>query len=155
MCQKSLGERKMLNMYRVDEGKKIAGVSTGLAKSFSVDPSLVRVLFIILAFALEGFGFWLYLALVILMPTLPAGQTVEKFDSAILDSAEFKKYAGFGLIGFGVYAVINNLNLVQLSWVRLDNLWPVALIVLGIVLFRNALKTEKVEYQVSKDTKNE
>jgi len=145
----------MLNMYRVEEGKKIAGVSTGLAKSFSVDPTLVRILFIISLVALDGFGFWIYLALVFLMPVLPEGQEVEKFDGASLDSAEFRKYAGFGLIGYGAYAVIDNLNLIQLNWIRFENLWPVGLVVLGFVLLRNAVKTDKVKHEVSKDDKNE
>lgn len=146
----------MLNMYRVEEDKKVAGVCAGLAKSFAVDPSVVRLFFILATVILNGFGFWVYLALVIFMPMLPEGQEVEKFDNAVFDQVDFRKYAGFGLIGYGVFAVIDNLNLINLRWLNFDVIWPVGLVVVGVAMLRMGAKTtEENNNDDSKEYKDE
>lgn len=56
--------------HRVDEGKKISGVCTGIAKQLD-SPVLIlplRVFFIFTTF-FYGFGIWLYIALWVLMPS--------------------------------------------------------------------------------------
>jgi phage shock protein PspC (stress-responsive transcriptional regulator) len=47
--------------------KKIFGVCSGLANYFDVDPTLVRILFVV-AFLFAGTGLLLYLILFIMMP---------------------------------------------------------------------------------------
>jgi phage shock protein PspC (stress-responsive transcriptional regulator) len=47
--------------------KKIFGVCSGLANYFDVDPTLVRILFVV-AFLFAGTGLLLYLVLFIMMP---------------------------------------------------------------------------------------
>ncbi len=54
-------------LTRVDDGKMIAGVSTGLARYFNVDPVVVRVGFAA-ATLVSGVGFLLYIACWIVMP---------------------------------------------------------------------------------------
>ena len=54
--------------HRIEPGKKIAGVCTGLADYFNIDVTLVRVLFIVLALA----GGAAVLAYVILWVVAPA-----------------------------------------------------------------------------------
>ncbi|MBK6767202.1 MAG: PspC domain-containing protein [bacterium] len=54
-------------MRRSSQEKKIAGVCGGFGEYFSVDPTLVRVLWI-LAVLLGGTGLLLYLILWIVMP---------------------------------------------------------------------------------------
>jgi phage shock protein PspC (stress-responsive transcriptional regulator) len=46
---------------------KIVGVCSGLANYFDVDPTLVRILFVV-AFLFAGTGLLLYLVLFIMMP---------------------------------------------------------------------------------------
>ena len=41
----------MKKLYRVREGKKIAGVCGGLAKYFDVSPAVVRLLFVLFVVA--------------------------------------------------------------------------------------------------------
>ena len=53
--------------YRIQSGKKIAGVCTGLAEYFGLDVTLVRVLFIVLAFG-AGSAILAYLILWIAAP---------------------------------------------------------------------------------------
>ncbi len=49
------------------DNKMIAGVCAGLAEFFNIDPTIVRVLWAILAFAF-GTGFLLYLICWLVMP---------------------------------------------------------------------------------------
>jgi phage shock protein C len=54
-------------LTRLREGKMLAGVCTGIARYFDVDPVLVRVGFAV-ATLLSGAGFLLYIACWVLMP---------------------------------------------------------------------------------------
>lgn len=54
-------------LTRVEDGRMVAGVCAGLAKYFGVDPTLVRIIFVILAIFAAG-GVLLYLILWLLMP---------------------------------------------------------------------------------------
>jgi phage shock protein C len=57
---------------RLEAGKKIAGVCTGLADYFNLDVTLVRVVFIVLALAGVGAGLIAYVVLWIAAPLVPA-----------------------------------------------------------------------------------
>ena len=46
----------------------VSGVASGLAAYFDIDPAIVRILFVILAFASLGWGILIYLILLIAMP---------------------------------------------------------------------------------------
>lgn len=54
-------------LYRSQTEKMIGGVCGGLAESLDVDPTLVRLVFVLLAL-LGGHGILLYLILWIVMP---------------------------------------------------------------------------------------
>jgi len=68
-------EKKRL--YRSQKERMIAGVCGGLADYFDIDPTLVRLLFVLLFF-LGGNGVLIYLIMLILVPSepLPASQAV-------------------------------------------------------------------------------
>lgn len=57
-------------LYRVRQGKYIAGVCGGIAKHFDIDPKFIRLLFagFILAF---GSGLLMYIILTIFIPKEP------------------------------------------------------------------------------------
>ena len=57
-------------LYRSRSNRQIAGVCGGLAEYFSMDATLLRVLFIVLA-VLGGSGIVLYLAMWIIVPREP------------------------------------------------------------------------------------
>ena len=57
-------------LYRSDSEKMIAGVCGGLAEYFEIDPTVMRVLFVVAAL-LNGFGILLYLVLAIIVPRKP------------------------------------------------------------------------------------
>lgn len=60
----------MRKLYRVRDGKKIAGVCGGLAKYFNVSPTVVRWLFVLFAVAFSS-GLIAYIILMIFMPIEP------------------------------------------------------------------------------------
>lgn len=43
-------------LVRIDEGRMVAGVCTGLGAYFGVDATLIRVIFVVLTFLGFGFG---------------------------------------------------------------------------------------------------
>ena len=57
----------MKRLYRVAQGKKIAGVCSGLGEYFNIDPTLVRIIFLLIAI-LWGFGIMAYLIFWLAMP---------------------------------------------------------------------------------------
>ena len=65
-------------LVRSRNDRIIAGVAGGLAATFNIDPLLVRIVLLALAF-LNGFGVLLYLALWLLVPNE---------DSAVVDARE-------------------------------------------------------------------
>ena len=49
-------------LYRLDHGM-LAGVCGGVAEYFNMDPSLVRLLWVVLTVVSFSLGFWVYLCL--------------------------------------------------------------------------------------------
>ncbi|MFN2167629.1 MAG: PspC domain-containing protein, partial [Anaerolineae bacterium] len=66
-------------LYRSTDDVMVAGVCSGLAKYFNIDPTLVRIIFVILALAGLG-GVILYLVLWVIVPPEPTAE--EKAKSA-------------------------------------------------------------------------
>ena len=87
---------------RDQDARAVAGVCAGLARALDVDPTLVRLLFALLALA-GGMGIVLYLAAWLLMPAR-AGENVSgartAFGLATLALASVAALAGLGLPGF-------------------------------------------------------
>ena len=59
----------MKKLYRSDEDKILGGVCGGLGEYFDIDPTLVRLIFILLG--LHGSGVILYLVAWLLIPKKP------------------------------------------------------------------------------------
>ncbi len=74
------------NLVRVEEGKQLAGVATGLARHLDIDVTIVRLIFIFLTLA-GGPGILAYIILAIMMPEASSVSTpdmpVEKGPIAI------------------------------------------------------------------------
>lgn len=61
------GERPVRKLFRDPDGKKIAGVCSGLALFLGIDVTLIRVVFLV-AFICGSAGFWIYLVVWIAAP---------------------------------------------------------------------------------------
>ena len=76
-------------LYRSVEDRMIAGVCAGIADYFDIDPTLIRLIFV-LGFFVTGSGlFWAYVIMMIVVPEyVPAAQDVV---SAVVEDLEPKK----------------------------------------------------------------
>lgn len=54
-------------LYKIEEGKKLCGVCGGIAEYFDVDPTLIRLLWVILVLC-AGTGILAYIVAAIIMP---------------------------------------------------------------------------------------
>ena len=57
-------------LYRAEEGKMIAGVCAGLAEYFAIDPTLVRLAWVLFC-ALGGSGVLAYIVAALIIPRNP------------------------------------------------------------------------------------
>lgn len=60
----------MKKLYRISEGKKLAGVCGGLGEYFEIDPTLVRLAWVFLAL-LAGSGILAYIIAALIIPQKP------------------------------------------------------------------------------------
>ena len=67
MRGRSIMEKKL---YKVTEGKMIAGVCAGFAEYFGIDPTIVRLIWAVISLFF-GTGVLLYLICALIMPTKP------------------------------------------------------------------------------------
>lgn len=123
-------------LQRDTKHKVIGGVCAGLANYFDMDASLLRLL---LAFMIlfAGTGFWLYIILWIVMPAGNGFQpTAETIDAVMNDASPNPQInkgslvVGLILIGLGALGLIHRF-VPTFSW---QMVWPIILIVLGLVL---------------------
>jgi phage shock protein C len=63
-------DQQTKRLYRSRTERRISGVCGGLADYFKVDPSLVRLLFV-LGLLLVGGTFWAYIIMMIVIPEEP------------------------------------------------------------------------------------
>ena len=135
-------------LERNQNNKVIGGVCSGLAEYFNIDIALVRVAFVI-ALLFASFGFWLYVILWIVLPvnsqrsTDNGQQTSSTEQQPTAESRQpspsSKKtsiFAGVAVIFIGLIFLVN--NFLPISWIW--KLWPLILVVIGVVMILNATK---------------
>lgn len=145
-------------LYRSRKNVMLGGVCAGLGEYLNIDPSIIRIFFVLLAIG-SGVGVMLYFILWIVLPredTLESDGSFEmnEFGSrATRMGDELRQavsqpnpqtvlYIGGGLVLMGLFFLLRNLNIPWLNWLREDLLWPVLLIVGGLVLLLRAVRKE-------------
>jgi phage shock protein PspC (stress-responsive transcriptional regulator) len=147
-------------LTRSTDNRMIAGICGGLGEYFRVDPVIVRVIFVLLAFA-DAIGIVAYLILWIIVPLrekaeLPPKDAVKEGIQDIRDQAErFSKevhsgsarerslWLGIILIVVGVIFILSNTgNLRLFGYLRF---WPLILIIAGIVLLVNRFMRQEAK----------
>ena len=120
----------------------ISGVCGGLGQYFGVDPTIVRLAFVFLAFY-HMLGVWVYIVLAILLPTAPSGLEEQASSLTPDEKSQTTRVIGGGLILVGLVALISTFNISLFSWIRLENMWPALIILLGLVLLARAYMSEE------------
>lgn len=139
-------------LYRSTQEKMIGGVAGGIAEYFEIDPTLVRVLFIISLF-LGGSGVLAYIILWIVVPAAPYinadtenstahnqenNSSQNENQSSSNQFEETSKHrrtntAGILLIVIGLIFLADNL----FPMLDFDKFWPLILIAIGVGLLLN------------------
>ncbi len=152
-------------LYRSQGDRMIWGVCGGLARYFAIDPTIVRIIFVLLLFA-NGAGVLAYIVLAIVVP-LEGSKTGQTRDTVRENMAEIRETAaevgqevcatiggeegksttspethhrrqlffGITLLVVGVLLLAGNLNL--FSWFRWQFIWPVIIIGVSLlIIFR-------------------
>jgi phage shock protein PspC (stress-responsive transcriptional regulator) len=118
-------------LERIERGQMIAGVCAGVAAYLGVDPTLVRLAFLLLIPA-SGIGLLLYLVLWIIMPVNESEGELVKL-TTVDDNTEPhpQRYAiiGLFLVLVGLY-LLAQMN--QFAWL----FWPLLLIGGGVYMLR-------------------
>jgi len=118
-------------LERNENEKIIAGVCAGVAAYLGLDPTLVRLLFLLLIPA-SGIGLLLYLILWIIMPAEREGEErlkVTAYETQAAPHPQRNTIIGAFLILVGLYLLM---QISQLAWL----FWPLLLIGAGIFLLR-------------------
>jgi phage shock protein C len=124
-------ERHVLRKSRAD--RILAGVCGGLARYFGIDPTVVRLTFVLLAVA-GGGGILIYLVAMILMPEEEPGERVGGPPGGQRREA-LTFFVGAGLVALGFVLLIGELIPVFRRF-----LGPAVLIALGIWILVNVTR---------------
>ncbi|HEV8669213.1 MAG TPA: PspC domain-containing protein [Candidatus Limnocylindria bacterium] len=151
-------------LERSTANKVVAGVCGGIAEYLQVDPTLVRVFFVVGTIVTGGLGLLGYIVLIVLMP-LPgqpapfvkqAGVSTSTVDAAASgdammtttpvapapadpEAAERRRATfGFVLIALGAIFLFSNAGVFRV--VRWDLVWPLVFIAIGALLIAQRIR---------------
>lgn len=134
-------------LKRNPKNKVIAGVCSGLADNLNLDPTLVRLIFVLLAV----FAFGGVIVYIVLWAILPEDNYVTEYGDAASNtfdkepvyssdkSGKGQLFIGITLISIGVLFLIGAF----IPQISLLDFWPVGIIVVGILILIQATKKVK------------
>jgi phage shock protein C len=143
-------------LFRCRHNKMLAGVAGGVAEYFDLDPSLVRILFVISIF-FGGIGLLLYIGMAIIVPLEPASADATGATDAAGEATTVPEghrhptrgggrgtmIVGLALVLFGTLAFLHS---VFPGWVDLERyLVPAFIVGIGALLVASAVRREPME----------
>ena len=141
-------------LYKSRQHRVIDGICGGIAEYFEVDPTLVRILWVMITL-LGGSGFVLYIAAMIIMPVNPVHNITVQPTPTSTKNPDRKRFWGIFLILFGAFILLTNLGLFaafhwwHMSW---DIMFPVVLIVVGLWFIYVHTRRPAIAYEHSQDS---
>lgn len=125
-------------LYKSRQYRVIDGVCGGIAEYFDVDPTIVRLLWVLLTL-LGGSGIILYIIAMIVMPTNPELQYPPSSDAAstpaLKKRSDMRRFWGILLILIGGMILMTNLGwFAAFDWweVSWEIVFPIILIIVGL-----------------------
>ncbi len=132
-------------MYRSRVDSKIGGVCGGLAEYFDIDPTLLRVIAVLLVF-LHGTGLIAYIVAWIIMPRRPLGEEPSVSNTAATgpnpSESQPPHTRGWGAAIAGMILILIGLLFLADNfwwWFSWHDIWPIALIAVGIFIITRGL----------------
>ncbi|SCY93590.1 PspC domain-containing protein [Alkaliphilus peptidifermentans] len=134
----------------LSKDKQLAGVCGGVAEYFDVDPTIVRLLWVLFTFT-GGAGLIVYVIAAIIMTERPisynSNTTAEYYEA---DKSNDDKRTGTSrnennniIIGLGLVAaggLMFSKNIFGFHWLSIRMFWPVVLIAIGFYVIINGRK---------------
>jgi len=123
-------------LYRSRVDCKIGGVCAGLADYFNIDPTIVRIIAVLLVFA-DGIGLLGYIIAWIVIPRQPVGASGEVIQNAPVseNKPQESKPRNMTIPGL-ILIIIGVLFLAKHTywWFDIGDLWPILLVVIGVLM---------------------
>lgn len=143
-------------LYKSRRNKVIDGVCGGIAEYFDVDPTIVRLLWVLVTF-MGGSGFILYIVGMIIMPVNPVHQaTSPAGPPAAPNGTDKKRFFGVLLILAGALLLLLNIGWFWgFSWWSFSKtvLLPVLLIMLGaFFIYMQSMKKKAANAEENKES---
>lgn len=137
-------------LYRSRYDRMFAGVCGGLGHYLGIDPTIIRLLFVLLALA-NGAGVLIYILMMIVVPENPdemplelrvegendLGERIRAWSNEIGESGPGARNAifiGGFLILLGILFLLRNFDIFPFRWFNLGTLWPLLIIAAGIAM---------------------
>jgi phage shock protein C len=144
-------------LYRSHTESVLGGVAGGVAEYLDLDPAIVRVAWALLALITGGVFFVLYIVMWIVVPYPPeSGEPVASEPAAPgaagpatwnAQPVPRRSRSGTGSWIVGLILVVLGLYFLGLEYlpdINLDRLWPLGLVLVGVVLLFGALRRRSV-----------
>jgi phage shock protein PspC (stress-responsive transcriptional regulator) len=80
-------------LYQIKEGAMLSGVCNGLAAYFGMDPTIMRLIFVVIALLTSGVWILVYLVLMFVMPVARTGEERAAARGQLFDAQELVKQA--------------------------------------------------------------
>lgn len=128
------GDRTTDRLYRSRTDRRLAGICGGIAERYVADPTLVRLLAVILGLA-TGLvpALVLYLVAAIVIPEGPGGDAEPARPTRAPDAGRGVVIVGLVLVALGFMALAN--EVLRIEW---SLLWPVAMVAIGGLVIATA-----------------
>lgn len=150
--RKRTDKNEQKSLHRSNTNKVLAGVAGGIGEYFNIDPTIIRLVFILLT-VFGGSGVLIYLILWIIMPS--SQQLKSATDNVVKQNIDemtekAKSFAhdlnfrntdnqndsrfwwGLLIIIFGILLLFQNLGIFDI--INLHQYWPIFLILVGIII---------------------
>lgn len=129
-------------LHRSRENRLLFGVAGGLAEYFDVDPVLIRMGWVLLAVATVGIALLFYIVLAIITPNSRQPASGVKSGENDMDKVSTNRNVarnalGIGLVVVGAIILLHQLEVI--GTIRWDIVWPVGIVVLGIIILRPSI----------------
>ena len=140
-------------LFRPEKDRMLAGVCAGLGEFFQVDPTIVRLIFILITI-FGGSGILLYLILWLIIPSQKADSqltkdNIEKNAGEIKDKAQqfaqdmkinttnlnSKQLFGVGIVIFGIILLLGNFGFVSFNFIW-KFLPAIIVIIFGVAILK-------------------
>lgn len=133
-------------LYKSRTNKYIGGICGGLGDYLSIDPTILRLIMVLLGFATSGIFVIVYIALCFIIPypdedrtDSGAYQSINRTaEKSKIDNSKQRKYLGYILIILGLLLFLKKLLPISISRFII----PLAALVIGLVLVISSLASD-------------